>query len=110
LEQDSIQSQYEIEKHLEELKSRQYKTKLFLVRILIDLGLGWHSLEEIRKKAVERGIPVSHLFSNLIELYRASGFLETDFKEKYYPRLSSFKIKDAIFQSLKDTLCGFDQR
>lgn len=108
--QGLIPNRSELEKYLEELESRRVKTKFFLVKILIDLGLRWHSFEEIRKIAKERELPMSHLFSNLIELYRKSGFLETDYREKYYPRLTSFKIKDEIFPLLKDILLGFDQR
>ena len=110
LVRNSIPNKSELKKYLEELESRRHKTKFFLVKILIDLGLGWHSFKEIRKIAKERELPMSHVFSNLIELYRKSGFLETDYKEKYYPRLTSFKIKDETFLLLKDILLGFDQR
>ena len=109
LSQDSIPNENELKKYLEELRSRQYKTKFFLVQILIDLDKGWHSFKEIRKVAKERGLPMSHLFDNLVELYRKSNFLETDYKEKYYPRLTSFKIKDEGFPLLKNVLQSFEK-
>ena len=92
---------------MEELKSRRYKTKFFLVKILIELGMGWHSFKEIRKSVKEREVSVSHLFGNLIELCRRSNFVESDVKEKYYPRLSSFKIKDEAFLLLSKALQNF---
>jgi len=98
----------ELKKYLEELRSRQHKTKFFLVKILIDLGMGWHSFKEIRKIAEDHGVLVSHLFDNLVELCRTSNFLESDFKEKYYPRLSSFKVKDEVFPLLKNVLQSFE--
>jgi len=105
LGQETIPSEDELKKYLEELRSRRIKTKFFLVKILVDLGMGWHSLKEIRKSAVERGVSVSHLIENLIELSRRSNFLETDFKEKRYPRLSSFKIRDEAFPMLRNIAC-----
>ena len=108
LGQHIILSEDELKKYLEELKSSRIKTKFFLVKILVDLGMGWHSLDEIRKSAMERGVSVSHLFENLLEICHGSDFLETDFKEKYYPRLTSFKIKDEAFPLLRNILQDFD--
>ncbi len=110
MEPDSIQSEYELKKYLDELRSRQHKTKFLIVKILIELGTGWHSLKEIRKSALERGVSVSHLFENLLETCHRSSFLETDFKEKYYPRLTSFKIKDEAFPLLRKILQGFEKK
>jgi len=77
------------------LKSRRPKTKFLIVKVLVELGMGWHSFKDIRKSAMEHGVSVSHLFENLIELYRKSVFLESDFKKKYYPNIEKLRdVKD----------------
>jgi len=109
LNPDSIPSENELKKYLEELRLRPIKTKFFLVKVLVEMGIGWHLLKEIKNRAEECGVSVSHLIENLLEISHTSDFLETDFKEKYYPRLTSFKIKDEAFPLLKNILQGLDE-
>ena len=104
LGRDSISNENELKVYLRELESRRYKTKFFLVKLLIELGTGWHSFKEIKKLAIERGVTISHLDDNLLELCYGSNFLETDFKEKHHLRLTSFKIRDEAFSLLRNIL------
>jgi len=94
----------ELKVYLRELESRRYKTKFFLVKLLIELGTGWHSFKEIKKSAIEHEVTMSHLDDNLLELCYDSNFLETDFKEKHHLRLTSFKIRDEAFPLLRNIL------
>jgi len=106
---DAVPNEIELRKYLNELKLRRPNTKFRLVKILIEMGKGWHSLKAVRESAVRSGVSVSHLFENLIELCRKSDFLESDFREKYYPRLSSFRIRNAWFPLLSKILRSCDK-
>lgn len=83
---------------IEELRERKPNTKYQLIKCLLNLGRGWHSYEEIKEQTEYPGL-YSHLFDNLIELTRLS-FLESDFKQKKKPRLTSFRIVPEAFDEL----------
>lgn len=105
----AVLNEIELRKYINKLKSRRPNTKFCLVKILVEMGKGWHLLKAIRESAVRSGVSVSHLFENLIELCRQSDFLESDFREKYYPRLSSFRIPNAWFPLLRKILQRCDK-
>jgi hypothetical protein len=88
---------------LTKLKKRKPNTKYQLVNVLVELGDNWHILDEIRTSAEGKEIATSHLFENLLELSRLS-FIETDFKKKRTPKLSSFKISSLAYPELQKML------
>ena len=92
--------------YLEKLRTRRPDTKYRLLELLVAMGDCWHSVEEIKQSASKKQIGTHHLFENLIELYRTSGLLERDAKEKRSPNLSRFKIKTPVFPPLKQALEG----
>lgn len=93
-----------LKEFLNELGNRRPDTKYRLLELLVEMGDTWHLVRDIKKSAVDERIATSHLFENLIELSRISGFVETDFKEKKYPRLSSFRVASPVFPILRRTM------
>jgi hypothetical protein len=93
-----------LKEFLDELRNRRPDTKYRLLELLVEMGDTWHLVTEITKSAMDKRIAVSHLFENLIELSRISGFVETDFREKKYPRFSSFRVGSSVFPTLRRTI------
>jgi len=106
---DAVPNETKLRNYLNELKSRKPNTKFRLVHILVEMGKGWHSFKAIRESGAGCGVSVSHLLDNLLELCRKSDFLESDFREKYYPRLSSFRIINARLPLLRKIFQEFDK-
>ncbi len=94
----------QLQNFLATLKSRRPNTKYQLLKLLVEMGKGWHSFADIKEYAEEKKIGTHHLDENLIELSRISGFLKTDIKEKKFPRLTSFEIDSSIFPVLEKML------
>jgi hypothetical protein len=90
-----------------ELKNRRSNTKFRILEILVEMGDGWHSYLEIEQAASNRQIGLHHLFDNLIEMSRATGLIETDYKDKR--SLARFMIKPSEYTVLKHALECLEQ-
>lgn len=79
-------------------------TKYKLLEIFVALGNQWHKYKEIELAAQEREISNKHLFEHIIELYRISGIIQTNFKEKPPVKETQFRIDPAYFASLQKAI------
>jgi len=93
-----------LKEFLNKLRNRRPDTKYRLLELLVEMGDTWRLVRDITKSAMDKRIAVPHLFENLIELSRISRFVETDFKEKKYPRFSSFSVTSSVFPTLRRTI------
>lgn len=93
---------------LNELKKRRPDTKLRLLRTMVKMGPGWHSLKEISESAIEGGVKIPHIWENMIELSRMSGFMKSDYAEKRFPRFAGFRVEDNCLPLIEKVLQNFD--